>query len=104
MTKSSSVLLVAALMLVEPASHAHHSASIYDREARVSIEGVVVRREWRNPHVYLYVEQEASGERVVWEIEGLAPFVLRERAALPRVAPEKARCCERRFRSGSFAR
>jgi hypothetical protein len=72
-----SVLLVVAVTLAESESHAHHSASIYNRQAPVSIEGVVVRREWRNPHVYLYVEQETGGERVVWEVEGLAPFVLK---------------------------
>jgi hypothetical protein len=50
---------------------------MYNRQAPVSIEGVVVRREWRNPHVYLYVEQETGSERVVWEVEGLAPFILK---------------------------
>jgi hypothetical protein len=65
-------------LLVHAEGLAHHSASIYDREAPVSIEGAIVRYDWTNPHVYLYVEQETGpGERVTWEIEANPPAILR---------------------------
>lgn len=57
---------------------AHHSTSIYDREAPVSIEGTIVEYEWRNPHVYLYLEQELTdGGHVIWEVEAQPPAILR---------------------------
>jgi hypothetical protein len=57
---------------------AHHSASAYDRTAATSIEGTIVRYEWSNPHVYLWLEEETSdGEKVTWEVEGSPPAILR---------------------------
>ncbi|MDH3420570.1 MAG: DUF6152 family protein [Gammaproteobacteria bacterium] len=57
------------LLMASPAT-AHHSRAIYDLERNVTIEGVVTKFDWANPHVYLYVEaQSAGGEPVVWEIE-----------------------------------
>lgn len=74
---SAAATMLIALLLAHSQASAHHSAAIYNREAPISIDGVIVRREWKNPHVYLYVEQEISGERVVWEVEGWPPFVLK---------------------------
>lgn len=65
----SSLTGLAVLMLPLPAS-AHHSRAIYDLERSITIDGVVTRFEWANPHVYLFVEAPGeTGEPVVWEIE-----------------------------------
>jgi hypothetical protein len=59
-------------------AHAHHSASAYDSAQIVSLEGVVTRYEWQNPHVYIWLAAPgAGGETVEWEIEGQPPAVLR---------------------------
>ena len=49
----------------------------YDTDQAITIEGIVNRLDWRNPHVYIYIEQiTESGETVEWEIEGHAPIVM----------------------------
>ncbi len=66
------------LSLVYLDGRAHHSNSIYDRRSEVSIEGTILRYEWKNPHVYIFLEQESDGDqRVVWEIEGSPRSVLK---------------------------
>jgi hypothetical protein len=58
---------------------AHHSDAGYDEKNILSIQGVVVRYVWRNPHVttYVKVEQE-NGETVEWAIEtGSTPIMSR---------------------------
>lgn len=58
-----------ALALASDAS-AHHSQEYFDADAIVTVEGRLARMDWRNPHVYVYVEvTEASGETVEWRIE-----------------------------------
>ena len=60
----------AALVFLALPVVAHHSRTIYDLERGISIEGVVTKFEWANPHVYLYVEtRNGTGEPVVWEVE-----------------------------------
>jgi len=69
--------LVLAVLVTAPA-RAHHSAAAYDRTQTVSLEGVVTRYEWKNPHVYLWLAAPgADGETVEWEVEGQPPAVLR---------------------------
>lgn len=34
----------------------HHSASIYDTDTLISIEGTVTKYEWKNPHTYVQIE------------------------------------------------
>lgn len=51
--------LIAVTMLVVAAPVlGHHSDSIYDKENLVTIEGTVVRFEWRNPHTFVQIETE----------------------------------------------
>jgi hypothetical protein len=61
-----------------PAARAHHSAAAYDTAQTVSLDAVVSRYEWKNPHVYLWLAAAgADGETVEWEVEGQPPAVLR---------------------------
>jgi len=60
------------------ATFAHHSTAIFDMTADVEIRGTIARYEWANPHVYLWVEEVTdSGERILWEVEGGPPAILR---------------------------
>lgn len=53
---------------------AHHSSAIYDTQQEISINGVVTQIQWRNPHVYIYVDgTTSSGQTTQWEIEGIGP-------------------------------
>ena len=57
---------------------AHHSfATEYDRNKPVSVTGVVRKVEWRNPHIWFYVEvKDARGRTTTWGFSGGPPSFL----------------------------
>ena len=57
---------------------AHHSAAAeYDVEKTVTVQGVITKIEWTNPHVYIYVDaKDADGHIVNWSLEGASPIGL----------------------------
>ena len=62
----------------------HHGQSLFDRQSQITLDGVVARYEWANPHVYVYVEiEDDSGERIVWEVEGQPPTILKRQGWSP---------------------
>lgn len=69
-------VFTAALLLSQfPISaNAHHSMAIYDTQQELTVQGTVTRIHWRNPHVYIYIDEVLeSGQVVTWEVEGLPP-------------------------------
>jgi len=54
---------------------AHHSfAAEYDDKKPVSFQGTVVKTEFMNPHVWLYVDvKNSDGTTARWQCEGGAP-------------------------------
>jgi hypothetical protein len=54
---------------------AHHSAaSAYDTSKKITLKGTVTKLEWKNPHVFYYIDvAEASGTVTNWSIEGSTP-------------------------------
>jgi hypothetical protein len=54
---------------------AHHSfAAEFDHSRPVTLEGIVTKVEWYNPHTRLYVDvTDASGNVVKWELEMASP-------------------------------
>ncbi len=70
------VLLCAAALACGRAA-AHHSAAMFDTSKLISIEGVVTRYQWRNPHVYMTVRATVpDGATIDQDIEAGAPSVL----------------------------
>ena len=69
--KRSALALAMLAGCVSPAVHAHHSfAAEFDRNKPVSLEGVVTKIEWQNPHIRFYLDvSDASGNAVNWEFE-----------------------------------
>jgi hypothetical protein len=57
---------------------AHHSfAAEFDGNKRVTLNGVVTKMDWVNPHAYIYVDVKGDDGVVVnWAIETGAPNVL----------------------------
>ncbi len=65
-----------ALIISSPVS-GHHSNSIFDLESVLILQGTVSRYEWRNPHVYIYVEsRDDTGQLVEWQVEGDATPIM----------------------------
>jgi hypothetical protein len=58
------------------AALAHHSTSMYDRAAPVTIEAEVVEFRWVNPHSYLTVVETGQAAPKTWSIEMSSPGVL----------------------------
>jgi len=71
------IMLLSTVGVSAPAT-AHHSAARFVLAQSVTVNGVVARYEWANPHVYIFVtEIDAAGEAVEWEIEGQPPAMMR---------------------------
>ena len=78
----SATILAGALIFPQLAL-AHHSASNFDTNNKITLEGTIVRYEWKNPHVYVWLAENPNADtqkdtqQVVWEIEGQPPSMLR---------------------------
>jgi glyoxylase-like metal-dependent hydrolase (beta-lactamase superfamily II) len=71
-----SVTAVALLAATE--LRAHHSFSAeFDANKRVTLKGIVTKVDWRNPHIYVYLNvKNESGKVTEWACEGGPPNVL----------------------------
>lgn len=71
--------LLALFFATLPAA-AHHSAAAFDLQTVISIDAVVSKYEWTNPHIYIHVDaRNASGQPVAWVVEAGSPAVMRAR-------------------------
>jgi hypothetical protein len=59
---------------------AHHSFAVFDMTAQKSIDGVVQKVDWTNPHVWIWVDvPSASGGTETYGFEGMSPNFLARR-------------------------
>ena len=72
--------LLSACFALPLAAAGHHSMAEYDRSNVTELEGEVAAVSWRNPHILLDVATtDASGRKVVWNVEGGAVSAQRRR-------------------------
>ena len=77
--RSRSIAAGVALLSFQ-AARAHHSQSEFDLRAKVEVEGVVTKLEWKSPHARLYVDvKDGNGEVVNWNFELPSPNTLMRR-------------------------
>lgn len=77
--KTKMVLTMAGLLVAAAAPMmAHHSfAAEFDDAKKVMLKGSVVKIEWQNPHIWLYLDvKDDSGKDVRWQCEGGPPNTL----------------------------
>jgi hypothetical protein len=83
MKLSTSALVVAAVTLLTGSVRAHHNMSaLFDFNDRVTVSGTLTRLDWRNPHIYVFVDGKTAAEQAqpqAWSIEGPPPSFFRAR-------------------------
>lgn len=60
---------------------AHHNMSaLFDFSQRFTTSGTLSKVDWRNPHIYLFVDvKNEKGQMETWSFEGPAPGFFRQR-------------------------
>jgi hypothetical protein len=73
--RRSIALLIATLALLAVPILAHHSFSAeFDGSKSVTLEGVVTRIDWANPHVYFFIDvKDGNGVTANWGCETSGP-------------------------------
>jgi len=63
-------LVFVAVAAVAGTARGHHSPAAFDRGSTVEVRGEVTRYDWKNPHVYIFVEIiDGSGQPAEWLVE-----------------------------------
>jgi len=69
---------VGALLRGAPLAAHHSLASQFDESKPLTLQGVITKVEWVNPHVYLHIEvTDKNGTSEQWSLETLPPATLR---------------------------
>ena len=81
--KTTAGAIALAALTISPVA-AHHSFSTeYDRNKPVSVTGVVRKVEWKNPHIWFYVDvKDASGKVTTWGFSNAPPGALMRRGIM----------------------
>ncbi len=67
-------LLLCGTFAATPVVLAHHSfAATYDATKSVTLNGTISRVEFRNPHIWVYLDVPGTSGVVSWGCEGAAP-------------------------------
>ena len=72
-------LLTLLVLSAATGAGAHHSPALYDLQKTITLPGSVVKYEWSNPHVYIFIRSAANDGDLVWEVETGSPTMM-ERA------------------------
>ena len=69
--------VVAGLVMVAPAVAHHSFMAEFDQREPVTLDGVVTKVEWINPHTFFYLEVKGeSGQTVTWALQTGSPSAL----------------------------
>jgi hypothetical protein len=82
MQSRTSVILALAVTLLAGSAWAHHNMSaLFDFNDRVTVAGTLTKLDWRNPHIYVFVDGKtgaAQSQVQAWSIEGPSPVFFRQ--------------------------
>jgi hypothetical protein len=74
------LVLVGLGLAVATVARTHHSQSEFDLDAKIEVQGIVTKLEWKSPHGRLYVDvKNDKGETVNWNFELPSPNTLMRR-------------------------
>src|SRR5215510_6600125 len=70
-------LIMTAVFLCASIAFAHHGASAYDPNNRITLKASITEFKWTNPHVYiLFDAPDQSGNTDHWSCESINPGML----------------------------
>ena len=73
-------LVIGGLVIGGSALSAHHSFAVFDMTQEKTLNGVVSKFEWTNPHTFIWVDvPNDKGVVESWAIEGMSPNYLGRR-------------------------
>jgi hypothetical protein len=75
MSRRTLFVLLVGLVFSDFTMLAHHSvAATYDIDHKITLSGKVTQVEWKNPHVFYYLDvADTSGKVINWAIEASTP-------------------------------
>jgi len=81
MRHRTSAFIVLAMLLAGSASAHHNMSALFDFNDRVTLTGTLTKMDWRNPHIYVFVDAKtgAADQAQAWSIEGPPPNFFRAR-------------------------
>ena len=81
-------VLAAAMVAASATAMAHHSAAMFEERKTVTVEGVVKKFEYTNPHSWLWVDVTGSdGKVTTWGFEAEGPSTLQRAGIRPSEFP-----------------
>ena len=76
-TKITVLLSIALVAVIAVPSLAHHSATMFDQQKTITVEGVVKEFQYTNPHSWLLVDvKNKNGSVTTWGFEAEGPSTL----------------------------
>ena len=72
------------IFIISGPSLSHHNyAANYDSSMIITLEGVVTKFDWKNPHIEIFIDVEEDGEIFSWVLPTAAPGVASRNGMTP---------------------
>jgi hypothetical protein len=76
----TAAFVVLGAMLSASASAHHNMSALFDFNDRVTLTGTLTKMDWRNPHIYVFLDAKRGADQPeAWSIEGPPPNFFRTR-------------------------
>ena len=80
MSRRTTAIVCLSVLIPAPVSAHHNMSAIFDFNQRFTKIGSLTELDWRNPHVFIFVEVEnEAGGLEKWSFEGPPPVFFRNR-------------------------
>ena len=76
--RTSAFVVLAALLAGSAWAH-HNMSALFDFNDRVTLTGTLTKMDWRNPHIYVFVDARRGEGVEAWSVEGPPPNFFRTR-------------------------
>jgi len=70
------VVLTVLALSAPTSAWAHHSPALYDLQKTITLTGSVVKYEWANPHVYIFIRSTTDASGAPWQVETGSPTMM----------------------------